>query len=112
MPPTVKAALAYVLPVFALAFAFGVLRVTLIAPRTGPLPAVALELPLVLALSWAVAGRVLARWPDSRREGLGLIAFAFAVFSVTFLGEKLTMNHAVGFALIVGGAWFIFRGPL
>ncbi|MFC3087247.1 hypothetical protein [Tabrizicola soli] len=76
MPPTVKAALAYVLPVFALAFAFGVLRVTLIAPRTGPLPAVALELPLVLALSWTVAGRVLARWPDSRRADLGLIAFA------------------------------------
>lgn len=36
----------------------------------------------------------------------------FAVFSVTFLGEKLTMNHAVGFALIIAGAWFVFRGPL
>ncbi|MFJ6024428.1 DMT family protein [Brevundimonas sp. NPDC092305] len=36
----------------------------------------------------------------------------FAVFSVTFLGEKLTMNHAVGFALIFAGAWFVFRGPL
>ena len=37
---------------------------------------------------------------------------AFAVFAVTYLGEKLTMNHAVGFALIAAGAWFIFRGPL
>lgn len=36
----------------------------------------------------------------------------FAVFPVTFRGEKLTMNHAVGFALIIGGAWFVFRGPL
>ena len=36
----------------------------------------------------------------------------FAIFSVSFLGEKLTMNHAVGFALIIAGAWFIFRGPL
>jgi hypothetical protein len=36
----------------------------------------------------------------------------FAVVSVTYLGEKLTMNHAVGFTLIAGGAWFIFRGPL
>lgn len=36
----------------------------------------------------------------------------FAVFSVSFLGEKLTMNHAVGFVLIIAGAWFIFRGPL
>lgn len=36
----------------------------------------------------------------------------FAVFSVTWLGEKLTVNHFIGFALIAGGAWFIFRGPL
>ncbi|KQS56606.1 hypothetical protein ASG17_08965 [Brevundimonas sp. Leaf363] len=36
----------------------------------------------------------------------------FAVFSVMFLGEKLTLNHAVGFALIVTGAWFVFKGPL
>lgn len=36
----------------------------------------------------------------------------FAVFSVTWLGERLTLNHAVGFALIAGGAWFVFRGPL
>lgn len=76
MPPTVKAAFAYVLPVFALAFALGALRVTLIAPRTGLLAAVALELPIVLALAWAVAGAVLARWPDARRAGLGLLAFA------------------------------------
>lgn len=36
----------------------------------------------------------------------------FAVFSVAWLGEKLTLNHAVGFALICAGAWFVFRGPL
>lgn len=30
---------------------------------------------------------------------------------MTYLGEKLTMNHAVGFTLIVVGAWFVFRGP-
>jgi uncharacterized protein len=35
----------------------------------------------------------------------------FAVFSVTILGERLTLNHAVGFALIFAGAWFVFRGP-
>ncbi len=36
----------------------------------------------------------------------------FAVFSVLYLGESLTINHAVGFALIGLGAFFIFRGPL
>ncbi len=35
----------------------------------------------------------------------------FAVFSVTFLGEKLTLNHGVGFAFIALGAWFVFKGP-
>jgi hypothetical protein len=36
----------------------------------------------------------------------------FAVFSVLYLKEPLTLNHLVGFALIGGGAFFIFRGPL
>jgi uncharacterized protein (DUF486 family) len=36
----------------------------------------------------------------------------FAVFSILYLKEPLTINHLVGFALIVGGAYFIFKGPL
>jgi hypothetical protein len=36
----------------------------------------------------------------------------FAAFSILFLKEPLTLNHALGFALICAGAWFIFRGPL
>jgi uncharacterized protein (DUF486 family) len=34
----------------------------------------------------------------------------FAVFSVIYLKEELTWNHAMGFALIAGGAALIFRG--
>ena len=36
----------------------------------------------------------------------------FAIFSVTWLGEKITVNHLVGFGFICLGAWFVFRGPL
>ena len=36
----------------------------------------------------------------------------FAGFSVTYLGERLNINHLVGFALICSGAFFVFRGPL
>jgi uncharacterized protein (DUF486 family) len=36
----------------------------------------------------------------------------FVGFAVLVLGEKLTWNHAVGFALIFAGAFFIFKGPL
>ena len=33
----------------------------------------------------------------------------FAVFSVFYLKESLTLNHLIGFAMIAGGAAFIFR---
>jgi uncharacterized protein len=36
----------------------------------------------------------------------------FAGFSVLVLKEPITINHAVGFALIVAGAYFVFKGPL
>src|SRR5262249_19692380 len=34
----------------------------------------------------------------------------FAVFSVTYLREPLTWNHAAGFAFIALGAYFVFAG--
>ncbi len=36
----------------------------------------------------------------------------FTIFSVLYLGEKISINHVIGFALICGGAFFIFKGPL
>jgi uncharacterized protein len=33
----------------------------------------------------------------------------FAVFSVLYLGEAFRWNHALGFALIAAGAFFIFE---
>jgi uncharacterized protein (DUF486 family) len=36
----------------------------------------------------------------------------FVGFSVTVLGEKLSWNIGIGFALIAAGAFFIFAGPL
>lgn len=38
--------------------------------------------------------------------------FVFAGFSVLYLGERLTINHAVGFAFVALGAFFVFKGPL
>jgi uncharacterized protein (DUF486 family) len=36
----------------------------------------------------------------------------FVVFSVVYLQQTVTWNQIVGFALIAGGAFFIFRAPL
>lgn len=96
MVPVVKAAVAYVTPVFVVAFLLGALRVTLVAPTTGPLLAVAFEVPLVLALSWAVAGRVLRRWPLGPGQRLGLAALAFALLMLAELATALAFGQTPG----------------
>ncbi len=35
----------------------------------------------------------------------------FSIFSVLFLKEAITINHIVGLALIVTGAFFVFTAP-
>ena len=36
----------------------------------------------------------------------------FAVFSMVYLQQTVTWNQIVGFALIAGGAFFVFRAPV
>jgi uncharacterized protein len=36
----------------------------------------------------------------------------FGVFSVVYLHQAITWNQAIGFALIAGGAFFVFRAPI
>ena len=36
----------------------------------------------------------------------------FAVFSVVMLQEQVTINHLIGFTLIMAGAFFVFKAPL
>ena len=52
-----RAGVAYMLGVFVIAFAVGVIRVTQLAPRVGDLLAVLCEAPVVLGFSW-----VISRW--------------------------------------------------
>lgn len=86
-------ALAYWLGVFALGFVLGTLRTLWLEPALGQLPAVALELPVMLAASWWWSGRVLARWPQpTRRVALGAGALAFALL----LASEWTLAMALG----------------
>lgn len=34
----------------------------------------------------------------------------FSVIAIVMFGEKITMNHLIGFSLIIAGAYFIFSG--
>lgn len=83
--------------------------------------------PLWLAVvaSWAIAFVEYCFAVPANRIGHGVYSAAelktmqevitlvvFALFSVFYLREALTWNHAVGFALIGLGAFFVFKGPI
>lgn len=64
-----RAAILYFLITFAIAFILGAVRTMLIAPRIGGLAAVMLEVPVMILVSWLVAGRVIAHCAVPARMG-------------------------------------------
>lgn len=79
----------------------------------------------VIVVSWGIAFFEYCLAVPANRIGHGTYSAAelktiqevitltvFAVFSVVVLKESFTVNHLVGFTLIVAGAFFVFRGPL
>jgi len=93
MPAFVKAAFAYFAVVFAFAFLLGALRVSLVAPATGAFLAVALEVPVLLAFAWLVAGRLLGRWPLSLQEALAMGALAFVILMLAEVSLALAFGQ-------------------
>lgn len=80
MPIAVAAAVLYFALVFGAGFVLGVVRVGVLVPRLGETLAVAMELPVMLAVSW-LAARSVVRWLDvpatiMARAVMGGIAFA------------------------------------
>lgn len=94
MKAILRAALFYLSITFAVAFVMGVLRTVVIAPALGELPAVLIELPFLITLSWWVCGFVLKRWPVPAtlpaRAGMGTIAFTLLL--ITEAGLALTLG--------------------
>ena len=81
MARALKAGIAYFVVVFAFAFAMGALRVLVLVPRLGELAAVLIEVPLVVAVSWWVCTRAVARWQvgNAKRDRLLMGAYAFGL---------------------------------
>ena len=52
-------------------------------------------------------GRFSAAELKTMQEVITLVVFS--VFSVTYLGESLRWNHALGFACLVAGAFLVFK---
>jgi uncharacterized protein (DUF486 family) len=82
----------------------------------------AAPLVLVILASWLIALPEYALQVPANRYGHGYFSAAelktiqevitlsvFMIFSVTYLGEAIRWNHAVGFAFIALGAAFLFK---
>ena len=78
----------------------------------------------VILLSWAIALVEYCLAVPANRIGHAVYSTAqlktmqevitlvvFAGFSVLYLKEAFTLNHAIGFGLICLGAFFVFKGP-
>ena len=62
MRAVVKAAVAYFAVAFAAGFVLGAIREIVVVPRLGGLAAVAIEVPVMLAISWIAAGAIVRRF--------------------------------------------------
>lgn len=89
-----RAAFLYFVLVFAAGALMGTLRVLVVAPVTGALGAVLIELPLMLALSWAALRLVLRLRPVNPalplRLGMGFLAFCLLMLAEYLLSAVLT----------------------
>ncbi len=85
------------------------------------------ETPLfaVILISWGLAFMEYSMAVPANRFGSAVYSAAqlktiqevitlavFAIFSLVYLHQPITWNHVIGFALIGGGAFFVFRAPL
>jgi len=86
----------YLVAVFAAGFVLGVLRTLVLVPLLGPLWAVLIELPVMLAIAWLVCTRILRRWPLSPAAAAVMGAFAF---SLLMLVEAALSNLLAGRSL-------------
>ncbi|MCD2173512.1 hypothetical protein [Rhizobium sp. C4] len=82
--------------VFAAGFAFGILRIWVVAPLLGPLTAVVLEVPLMLLIAWGVilwldAARILA---PSSAILMGVSAFILLQAGETLFSGLLGPGNA------------------
>ena len=97
----VVAGAAYFGVVFAAGFMLGTARVLLLAPRFGDFAAVALELPVMLAISWFACGWLLGRLAvpprATSRLAMGGVALALLVAAEVALSALAFGRGPVGY---------------
>lgn len=101
-----RAAMLYFATVFALGFILGSVRVLLVAPLLGELPAVLAELPVMLTLSWICCGLVLRRYPPG--PGIWTHLAMGGIALILLLGAELCVS-VLGFGRTPAQHWASYR---
>ena len=98
-----KAGAVYFAIVFTIAFALGVLRTLVLAPLFGAMAAVAIELPVILIVSWLACRACLRRVPVPPalldRLRMGTVAFVLLICAELLLSILLTERGVAEFFL-------------
>lgn len=98
MKNALSAGVLYFAIVFAAGFALGAMRIFAIAPRVGELGAVAIELPLILAISWFACARLIRRFNVAQQGAPRLLMGALA-FTLLMTAEFLLSSIGFGRSL-------------
>lgn len=108
----IRAGFLYASLVFAIGFALGAVRELLLRRFLAELPAILLEIPLMLALSWVTARRLIARLGVAARPaarlGMGFFALALLLAAEAGVGIFLMRQTLVGHLQ----SYFSFRGGI
>jgi hypothetical protein len=107
MATGIRAGLAYFALIFALGFLLGTIRTLWLLPAIGPIKAVLVELPLMIAASWLAATWLVGRFEvatGNPRIVMGALAFALlmaaeAALGILAFGETLPQWTASLFAV-------------
>jgi hypothetical protein len=93
MAAAIRGGLAYFALIFAIGFALGAIRIIYVIPRFGELPAVLLELPVMLASAWLICGWLVIRCrvPDRTAPRLAMGATAFAALMLAELALAMLL---------------------
>jgi hypothetical protein len=88
MPSAIKAGILYFVIMFAAGFVLGTLRVIVLLPFIGEIAAVALELPVMLAISWLACRRLATQFsvPAETPQRLAMGAVAFGLLMLAEFG--------------------------
>lgn len=104
----ITAGVLYVAIVFAAGFVLGAIRGLVIAPAIGETAAIAIEIPIILAISWVVCRAITTRLalPPTRfaRVTMGAVAFALLMVAEFLLALAFGRTPAEHFASYRGGA--------